>query len=89
MSSIQKSNEQVFLYNSDNSDPNYDELIEYLDKSSSLITHYNNIIFDLKQEVKLQKKLKEAAQNDYFEIKKENIYLKENNNKVKEREIII
>jgi hypothetical protein len=56
-----------------------------LDKSSALITHYSNENYDLKQEVDLHKKLKEVAQNDYFEIKKENLFLKENNNKVKEK----
>lgn len=83
MSSTQKSKKQVSpsKYN----DPEYDELVEYLDKSSALITHYSNENYDLKQEIEVHKKIKGVIQADYTDLQRKLMLLEENSNKVKEK----
>ena len=85
MSSTQKSKKQVSPSKNDYDDPDYGELVEYLDKSATLITHYSNENYDLKQEIEVHKKVKSVMQNDFIDLQKKVMFLEENSNKVKER----
>lgn len=84
MSSTHKSRKQASQSNYDDDDPEYDELVEYLEKSAALITHYSNENYDLKQEIDVHKKIKNVMQNDYSELQKKVVLLEKNNNKVRE-----
>lgn len=67
--------------------PIKDNKIKKIQDMDELITHYDNENFDLKQEIEMHKKINNIIRNDYYDLQKENNFLKqkitefENNNK--------
>lgn len=84
MTSIKKSKKQESKYETE-ADPEYDELVEALDKSAKLINHYSNENYDLKQEIDVHKKIRGVMETDYKDMQRKLMTIEASTDKVKEK----
>ena len=82
MSSTQSTRKSV---QKSETDPEYEELVDCLEKSIGVIKHYSNENYDLKQEIEVHKKVRSVMEIDYKDAQRKLMLFEENNKKVNEK----